>query len=105
MILRVTLPLLMSVSLAAAQDLDTLVSDGQLAQLEASLPAERDTDALRMLALAHANKARTQIEDRDTEFARVQQRFDRWIEAIERDDEQHPIQQAVQLATAFAGGA
>ncbi len=91
-----------------AAELERMVSDGMVEALESRFSGAKSTDQLRLLALAHANKAAKQRDARarDAEFENASRRLDRWLSAIDTDSavdkDARPIAAAI-ARTEYAG--
>lgn len=70
-----------------AAEIDRMVQEGMVEALDSRYAGGRTSDELRLLALAHANKAARQRDarTRDSEFAAAAKRYDRWIAGVEKD--------------------
>ena len=84
-------------------DISKLVESGRIEALEVRLHGRSDAQALHALGFAHANRAAAETDDaqRDKAIAAAQERFDRWIAAVDQESAgQGPQRAAVANAEA-----
>jgi tetratricopeptide (TPR) repeat protein len=83
-------------------DVTRMVDAGMVEALQARFGAQPATDQLRLLAIAHANKAALQTADAacDADFRAARRRYEAWITAIGRDAQLDPTKREVDAAGA-----
>jgi tetratricopeptide (TPR) repeat protein len=83
-------------------DIERMVRDGMVEALQSRFRGGRTPEELRLLALAHANKAAQLSDDRQRQqaFATAETRYLAWISALEHDREAERVQRRVNAAAA-----